>query len=140
MHWYCLNLLMSNDQNRGWATKKLPAFRFAHILVIFCLALVCILRRVFEQLVNRRVVTMLRCTRCNIVILMAAAAWMMMSFSFCIVCGFEPYFSSVPGEKDNTSHVVKAIKITMLHRVYLNMVRGVQFCVDAGGNHFQQLL
>ena len=35
-----------------WATKKYPAFRFARVLVIFCLALVCVLRSVFEQLVN----------------------------------------------------------------------------------------
>jgi len=30
-----------------WATKKLRASRFARVLVIFCLALLCILRRVF---------------------------------------------------------------------------------------------
>jgi len=89
---------------------------------------------------------MLRYTRSNIVILMAATAWLMLSFSSCIVCGFDSYtyFSSVPKEnffwghlkstvyesnphtilelKDNISHAVAAIKITMLHRVYLNMV------------------
>ena len=32
----------------AWATKKQPAIRFARVLVIFSLALVCILRRVFE--------------------------------------------------------------------------------------------
>jgi len=69
----------------------LPAFRFACVLVIFSLALVCILRRVFEQLVHRRAVTMLRCIRCNIVILMAAPAWLMLSFSSCVVCGFDSY-------------------------------------------------
>jgi len=42
--------------------------------------------------------------------------------------------------KDNTSHAVAAIKITMLHRVYLNMIRHAQLCIDAGGNHFQHLL
>jgi hypothetical protein len=36
-----------------WDTKKKPAFRFARILVIFSLALVCIFRRVFEQLNSR---------------------------------------------------------------------------------------
>ena len=42
--------------------------------------------------------------------------------------------------KDIISHAVSAIKITMLHRVHLNMIRGVQLCTDAGGNHFQHLL
>jgi len=37
--------------------KVACAFRFARVLVIFSLALVCILRRVFEQLVNSRAVT-----------------------------------------------------------------------------------
>ena len=32
------------------------------------------------------------------------------------------------------------MKITMLHPVYLNMIRRAQLCIDAGGNHFQQLL
>ena len=36
-------------------------------------------------------VIMLRYTRCNIVILMAATAWLMLSFSSCIVCGFDSY-------------------------------------------------
>ena len=36
-------------------------------------------------------VTMLRYTRRNIVISMAAAAWLMLSFSSCIVCGFDSY-------------------------------------------------
>jgi len=34
---------------------------------------------------------MLRYTRCNTVILMAATAWLMLSFSSCIVCGFDSY-------------------------------------------------
>ena len=59
--------------------------------MIFSLALVCILHGVFEQFVNSRAVTMLRHTRCNIVILMAATAWLMLSFSSCIVCGFDSY-------------------------------------------------
>ena len=42
--------------------------------------------------------------------------------------------------KDNISHAVAAIKITMLHRVYLNMIRCAQLCTDTGGNHFQHLL
>jgi len=49
------------------------------------------LRRVFEQSVNRRAVTMLRYIRCNMVILMAATEWLMLSFSFYIVCGFDSY-------------------------------------------------
>jgi len=40
----------------------------------------------------------------------------------------------------DTSHAVAAIKITMLHRVYLNMIRRAQLCIDAGGNHLQHLL
>ena len=74
-----------------WATKKKPAFRFARVLVMFSLALVRILRRVFEQLVNSRAVTKLRYTRCNTVVLMAAAAWLIPSFSSCIVRGFDSY-------------------------------------------------
>ena len=42
--------------------------------------------------------------------------------------------------KDNISHAIAAIKITMLHRAYLNMIRRAQLCIDAGGNHFQHLL
>ena len=99
---------------------------------------------------------MLRYTRCNVVILMAATAWLMMSFSSCIVCGFDSYTVHFKGAqrnygiriksaqikelKDNISHAVTAIKITMLHRVYLNMIRRAQLCIDAGGNHFQHLL
>ena len=44
--------------------------------------------RVFEQLVNSRAVAMGRYARCNMVILMAATTWLM-SFSPCIVCGFD---------------------------------------------------
>jgi len=53
--------------------------------------LVYILRRVFEQLANSCAVTMLWYTGCNVVIVMAATAWLMMSFSSCIVCGFDLY-------------------------------------------------
>jgi len=42
--------------------------------------------------------------------------------------------------KDNISHAVAAIKITILHRVYLSMISRAQLCIDAGGNHFQILL
>jgi hypothetical protein len=42
--------------------------------------------------------------------------------------------------KDNISHAAAAIKITVLHRVYLNMIKRTQLCTDAGGNHFQHLL
>jgi len=52
--------------------EKVARLPFCTCLVIFSLTLVCILRRVSEQLVNNRAVTMLRYTRCNIVILMAA--------------------------------------------------------------------
>ena len=81
------------DVYTGWATKKQSAFRFVRVLVIFSPALVCILRRVSEQLVNSRAVTMLMYTRCtcNIVILLAANARLMLSFSSCIVCGFDSY-------------------------------------------------
>ena len=81
---------------------------------------------------------MLRYTRCNMVILMAATAWLMWSFSSRIVCGFDSYtvmfkcpqrkfLPGWRGEKffdltDNISHADAAIKIIMLHRVYLNMV------------------
>jgi len=41
--------------------------------------------------------------------------------------------------KDN-SHVIADIKSTILHRVYLIMIRRAQLCIDAGGNHFQHLL
>ena len=84
----------------GWATKKQPAFCFARVLVIFSLALVCILRRVFEQLVNSRAVTMLRYTRCNIVILMVATMWLC-SPSVSVSCADMiriPYYSSVSGD------------------------------------------
>ena len=71
---------MKKCTSTEWATKRQPAFRFARVLVIFSLALVCIMRRVFEELVNGHAVTMLRYTRCNIAILMAATAWLMLSF------------------------------------------------------------
>ena len=65
--------------------------------------------------------------RRNTVILMVAAAWLM-SFSSCVVCGFDSHLSSVPREntiqklQDNISHAVAAIKITMLYQLHLNMV------------------
>ena len=71
---------MKKCTSTRWATKKQPAFRSARVFVIISLALVCILCSVFEQLVNGRVVTMLTYTRCNIMILMGAAAWLMLSF------------------------------------------------------------
>jgi len=42
--------------------------------------------------------------------------------------------------KDNINHTVAAIKITMLHGVYLNMIRCAQLYIDAGGNDFHHLL
>jgi len=41
--------------------------------------------------------------------------------------------------KAKISHADAAIKISMLHRVYLNMIRRAQLYIDAEGNHFQQL-
>jgi len=38
------------------------------------------------------------------------------------------------------SHAVAAIKSTILHRVFLYIIRRAQLCVDAGDNHFQHLL
>jgi len=84
---------------------------------------------------------MLRYTRCNIVILKAVTAWLMSSSS-CIVCGFDSYialFKYPPRnflsgdtvyesnrhtiqELRDISHAVAAIRITILHRIYLNMV------------------
>ena len=88
----------------------------------------------------------LRYTQCNIVILMAATAWLMLSFSSCIMWGFDSctilfkcpqrnslwrhlistvYESNpcvIQELKDNISHTVAAVRITMLHQVYLNMV------------------
>ena len=54
---------------------------------------------------------MLRYTRCNIVILMAAAAWLVLSFSCCIVSGFDSY-----------TVLYKCLQRNPLPRVYLNMV------------------
>jgi len=42
--------------------------------------------------------------------------------------------------KDNINQADAAIKITMLHRIYLNMIRRAQLCIVAGGNHVQHLL
>ena len=42
--------------------------------------------------------------------------------------------------KDNISHAVAVSSITTLHRVYLNMIRRAQLCIDAGDNHFQHLI
>jgi len=89
-------------------------------------------------------------------ILMAATAWLM-SFKSCIVCGFDSYtvifsgdtwkstvYGSIPHTirdlKDNISHAVAAIKIAMLHRVYLDVISRAQLCIDAGGNHLQHLI
>jgi len=38
---------------------------------------------------------MLSYTRCNIVIFMAATAWLMLSFSSCIVCGFDSHTGQI---------------------------------------------
>ena len=105
---------------------------------------------------------MLVYTRCNKVILMAATAWLMLSFSSCIVCGFVSYtppsgwwrnflwghskitvYESNPHtmqELKDISHTVAAIRITMLHRVYLNMIRLCAAVYWCSGNHLQHLL
>ena len=72
---------------------------------------------------------------------MAAAAWQMLSFSSCIVCGFDSYtvlfkcsqeiFLSLPFGGGGGR--------TLLHRVYLKMIRRAQLCIDARGIHFQHL-
>ena len=104
---------------------------------------------------------MLRYTRCNIMILMAATV---LHFLYCVCISFVYHTFQVSPEKipplwghlkskiyewnphmiqemkDNINHAVAAIKITMLHRVYLNMIRRAQLCVDAGGNHVHHLL
>ena len=69
--------------------EKVAHLPFCTCLVIFSLVLLYILLRVFEELVNSLAVTMLRYTRCNIVIMMAETAWLMLSFTSCIMCGFE---------------------------------------------------
>ena len=77
---------------------------------------------------------MLRCTRRNIVILMAATVWLMLSFSSCIVCGFHSYtvLFKCPQKKflrpppththDTGTEGHQPRSCSMLHRVYLNMV------------------
>ena len=53
---FCSQLVM--HRYTEWATKKVALLPFCKCpCVIFLLALVCILRRVFEQLVNSRAVT-----------------------------------------------------------------------------------
>jgi len=49
---------------------------------------------------------------------MAATVWLMLSFSSCTVCGFDSYtvLFYCPRRK------FSAIKMTVLHRIYLNMV------------------
>jgi hypothetical protein len=42
--------------------------------------------------------------------------------------------------KDNSSHAVAAIRSTILHLVYPNMIRHAWLCIDAGGNRFHHLL
>jgi len=75
----------------------------------------------------------------------------MLSLSPCIVCGFDSCtvlfkypqrnFDDFDFDFDGCNRVeVAAIKITMLHRVYLNMTRRAQLCIDAGANHFQNLV
>ena len=119
-----------------WVTKKYPAFRFVRVLVVFSLVLVCTLRRVFEQLVNSRAVTMLRYTRCNIVILMGGGfLWGHLKSTV-----YESNPHTIQKLKVNIRHAAAAIKVTMLHRVNLNIMTRKQLCIDAGGNHFQHLL
>ena len=79
--------------------------------------------RVFEELVNSRAVTMF-----------PSFLWGHLTST-----EYESNLHTIQELKDITSHALAAIKIT-LHRVYLNMIRSVQLCTDAGGNHFQYLL
>ena len=76
---------------------------------------------------------MLRYTRCNIVILMAATSTRLQpskskSKSSKFLCGYlkstvhESNPHTIQGLRDNISYAVAAIKITMLYRVYINMV------------------
>ena len=88
----------------------------------------------------------LRCTRCNIVILMTVTAWLILSsgggnflWRHLKSTVHESNPHTTQELKDNISHAVAAIKIIMLHRLYLNMIRRAQLCVDAGGNHFHLL-
>jgi len=105
---------------------------------------------------------------------MAATAWLMSSFSSCIVWGFDSYtvFFKCPQRKLLPPHpacrgifsgdtwkvrytnqiptryrnwrTTSATQLqpskSLLHGVYLNMIRCVQLCIDAGGNHLQHLL
>ena len=92
--------------------------------MIFCLALVCILRRVSEQLVNSR-----------------AVAWENPPPRRRLkITVYESNLHTIQELKDNIIHAVAAIKITMLHRVYLNMVRRAQLYIDVAGSHFQHLI
>ena len=86
---------------------------------------------------------MLKYTRCNVVILMAATAWLMLSCSSCIVCGFDLYtvLFKCPQRKclPLPHGEGGAVKITVTS-VYLTMITRAQLCIDAAGNHFQHLL
>jgi hypothetical protein len=44
------------------------------------------------------------------------------------------------GLKDNISHAVAAIDVTILRRVYLYMISRAQLCSDAAGGQFQHHL
>ena len=82
--------------------------------MIFSLALVCVLRRVSEQLFKSRAVTMLRYARCNIVILMAATGVAdVLQFLYRVRVWFVYRTFQLFPEK--ICHAVAAIKITMLH-------------------------
>jgi len=165
--------LFTNVNITGGPRKNSPP-SVLHVSLWYslCLALVCTLRRVFEQSVNSRAVTMLGYTRFNMMNLMAAAASPMFVLQFLyrvriwFVCRtfqvssekislppprnfllghlkstvYESNPHTIQELKDNISHAVAAIKITMLHRVYLNMIRHAQLCIDAADNHFQHLL
>ena len=68
--------------------------------------------------------TMSRCTRCNIVIMVAATAWLMLSFRSCMVCGFDSYtvLFKCPQRKFPPPRLGGGSGEFMLHRLYLNMV------------------
>jgi len=66
-------------------------------------------------------VIMLRYARCNTVILMAATAWLILSFSSCIVCGFDSYNVSPPRGGDIFSGDIWKVRYTnQIHTRYRN--------------------
>jgi len=104
---------------------------------------------------------MLRYTRCNVVILVAAAAWLM-SFSSCIVrrCGSYTVLIRCPHRKFSadtwkvryTNQIRKRYRNWRTSATQLQPSKSLRYirytstrldvrsCIDAGGNHLQHLL